>query len=89
MKKVKNKASPTNTVFGGVCITQVQAFHVFDRWGSQVFSRTDFLPNIENLGWDGRVGRLIALPGVYVYWADLVLFGGKVERFSGTVTLVR
>jgi gliding motility-associated-like protein len=54
------------TVFGGACITQVQALHIFDRWGSRVFSRTDFLPNVENLGWDGRVGGRIALPGVYV-----------------------
>ena len=77
------------TVFGGACVAQVQALQIFDRWGSRVFSRTDFLPNIENLGWDGRVGGRIALPGVYVYWADLVLFGGGVVRFSGAVTLVR
>jgi gliding motility-associated-like protein len=77
------------TVFGGNCVQRVHELQIFDRWGTKVFARTDFSPNEESLGWDGRVGGRLAPPGVYVYWADLELLGGRLMRFSGTVTLVR
>jgi gliding motility-associated-like protein len=77
------------TVFGGNCVQKVHILQIFDRWGTKVFDRTDFSPNEESLGWDGRVGGRLAPPGVYVYWADLELLGGRLVRFSGTVTLVR
>ncbi len=38
---------PTNYV------RKVNRFEVYDRWSGVLFRRTDFLPNEEQLGWDG------------------------------------
>jgi gliding motility-associated-like protein len=34
---------------------QIKSFVIFNRLGGKVFERKTFMPNIESLGWDGRV----------------------------------
>ena len=93
---VPNAFSPTGdgvnervTVYAGDAVTRVVEFEIFDRWGEKVFSNKDFLPNDEDMGWDGRFRGERMQPGVFVYRAAVELIDGSVLQFSGDITLVR
>jgi gliding motility-associated-like protein len=77
------------TVYSNNPESHVISFEIFDRWGEMMFSRTDFAPNNSALGWDGTFKGKAMLPGVFVYVAEVELKPGKVEIFSGDVTIVR
>ncbi len=70
-------------------VVNIRSFRIFDRWGSAVFERYDFAPNDPALGWDGMVRGSRALPGVYVYYAEVEFADGEVVLYKGDVTLVR
>ncbi len=48
---------------GGFVINEMT---IYDRWGNQVYSAGEFLPNEELVGWDGRIDGVKAMVGVYV-----------------------
>ena len=55
------------TIYGSVPnVKSIESLNIYDRWGSLVFSRESFAPNIEQLGWDGRIGEIEASNGVYI-----------------------
>jgi len=58
---------------------------IFNRWGRKVYSSTN-----PALGWDGRIGKGEASPGVYFYVIEAEGFI-KEERYKlhGTITLIR
>jgi gliding motility-associated-like protein len=58
---------------------------IFNRWGRKVYSSTN-----PALGWDGRIGKGEAAPGVYFYVIEAEGFI-KEERYKlhGTITLIR
>jgi len=58
---------------------------VFNRWGQKVFETT----SINGRGWDGRFNDKDQPMGVYIYQMRAVMKNGKVEEYSGNVTLVR
>jgi len=62
---------------------------IFDRWGEQVFENQDFFTNSPANGWDGTFRGKLALPGVYVFLAEVEILPGKVAKVQGDVTLVR
>ncbi|MFZ4633075.1 MAG: gliding motility-associated C-terminal domain-containing protein [Saprospiraceae bacterium] len=70
-------------------VLNIQTLQVYDRWGSKVFERSDFLPNLDNLGWDGMHRGTAENPAVFVWYAELELADGTVEVFKGDVTLTR
>lgn len=70
-------------------VLEIQNLSVFDRWGEMVFLGTNLAPNDESAGWDGRVGNKNVAPGVYVWQALIVFPDGKVELYSGDVTVAR
>lgn len=66
---------------------QIESFEIYDRWGNQVFTRYQFLPDPES-SWDGFArGRRMG-PGVYVYKITVALQDGRVLTYVGDVTLV-
>lgn len=77
------------TIFGDATVRSILTLQVFDRWGTLVFSKQDFPPNAPGEGWDGHYRGRPLDNGVYVYWAEVELGNGNVERISGEVTLVR
>jgi gliding motility-associated-like protein len=84
--------SPQNgrfTIYGGPEVTRIQSFEVFSRWGEPMYRRTDMQPNDEAIGWDGQFRGKKMPPGVYAYQALVEFLDGKVETYTGTVTLVR
>ncbi len=70
-------------------VQQVEVFQVFDRWGVEVFSMENFIPNDEAFGWDGTFKDQTLEPGVYLYYAVLLLTDGETSLLRGEVTIVR
>jgi len=68
---------------------RIQLFQIFDRWGSNVYEKRNFLPSDQDGGWDGRINGKDALPGVYVWTLLLTLPDGTVVERQGAVTLYR
>jgi len=73
----------------GVDVEIIQSLSIFDRWGGVVFSNNDISPNDFEKGWNGFAKGKEALEGVYIYVAEILFIDGKVETFSGDVTLVK
>ena len=70
-------------------VEKVFAFRIYDRWGNLVFNAEDFDPNVQNFVWDGRYNEDNAIPGVYVYFVNLVLRGGEPITLAGDITLLK
>jgi uncharacterized repeat protein (TIGR01451 family) len=62
---------------------------VFSRWGEQMFEIRDADFSSPSAGWDGSFRGQDALPGVYVWVAEVELLDSSRIVFSGDVTLVR
>ncbi|PTM13349.1 MAG: hypothetical protein DA408_07005 [Bacteroidetes bacterium] len=77
------------TLFAEATVAEITYLAVYDRWGEQVFVRTNFLPNDEQTGWNGQVKAQPAAPGTYVYYAELKLIAGELIQVKGDVTLLR
>jgi gliding motility-associated-like protein len=77
------------TIFASGCVRKVLSMRVFNRWGVLVFSQSDFLPNNDKNGWDGRMNNQQLPPDVYVYMIELELGDGTRKLVSGDVTLIR
>ncbi len=67
----------------------INELHVYDRWGTELFVRYDFLPNETELGWDGSFRGEDMNPGVFVYHATVEFIDGTTAFYKGDVTLVR
>lgn len=70
-------------------VQQIKRFDVYDRWGERVFSKTQIPQRWRNFGWDGSFNGQAMPTGVYVYMVEIEFIDGKVQVFSGDVTLFR
>ena len=61
---------------------------VFDRWGEMVFDRRAVFTNNPPDGWDGTVGGKKALPGVYVFVAEVEELPGRIVQIRGEFVVV-
>ena len=66
--------------------TQGYSLKIFNRWGEEVFTTTDF-----NTGWTGTAGNSSqeALQGVYVYVIKFLGKDGNIYDVKGTLALIR
>ena len=76
------------TIYTNDQIVNILEVNIYDRWGNLVFVNTNFPPNQQSLGWDGRYKNIKAEQGVYVYFFAYELDGRR-EIESGDVTLIR
>jgi len=76
-------------VFSGPGIQEVRNFHVYDRWGNALFSRETMPTNTPGSGWDGTFRNQPMMPGVYVYYFEVLLPDGSTVRHKGDVTIVK
>ena len=70
-------------------IEQINQFQIFNRWGSLVFERSNFLLDDESAAWDGRYNNELLSNGVYVYTMEVLLTNGSTQQFRGDVLLMR
>ena len=70
-------------------IESIRSMRIFGRWGELLFERTDFLPNDETLGWDGKFRGRLMQNGVYVYVIEVLLEDGEIDMVQGDVLLLK
>ncbi|MBK8955858.1 MAG: gliding motility-associated C-terminal domain-containing protein [Saprospiraceae bacterium] len=76
----------------GKRVTKIKTLNIYDRWGELVYSGQDLLDgNIDNkVGWDGNLKGKKALPGVYVFYAEIQFYGSLgFDKYKGEFTLLR
>lgn len=76
-------------VLGNTHVARITRMAVFNRWGEKVFERSDFDPNIPELGWDGKYKERDAALATYVYYVAVEFLDGSRKTYKGTVILVR
>lgn len=67
-----------------VGITEIEYFHVFNRWGEMVYSSPD-----TKIGWDGKYKGVDQNTGTFVWMAKATDYTGKTVFLKGTVSLIR
>lgn len=70
-------------------IESIQRLQIYDRWGNRLFIQENFMPGIENLGWDGTANEKELNPGVYIFTAEVIYLNGQERVVKGDVTLVK
>jgi gliding motility-associated-like protein len=73
----------------GTDVVNIDLLQIFDRWGTLVFEAKDFQPGNPSFGWNGQFNGESLQQGVYVYRLIATFDDGKVEPFSGDVSLLR
>ena len=75
----------TNTKF----VRQVNSLTIFDRYGNLIFQQSVNANNAGLVTWDGYYKGKAMPIGAYIYAGELELLDGAIERFSGTLNLIR
>jgi gliding motility-associated-like protein len=92
---VPNTFSPNNDGMNDVFyprgrgLAQIRSVRIFNRWGQQIFSRTNVLANDPSTGWDGTFKGQPVTPDVYVYMIDVVCENNAVITLKGDLMLIR
>jgi gliding motility-associated-like protein len=76
-------------IYGGSGIKMVHSFNIYDRWGVNVFSETEFQPNDTENAWNGTFKGELLNPGIFAYFAEIEFSDGRRELFTGEILLIR
>jgi gliding motility-associated-like protein len=76
-------------VYGSQVVKVIKKMSIYDRWGEQVFARTDIQANNPNDGWNGQFNGKDVQTGAYTYIVEVEYLDGEMETLTGTVTLVK
>ena len=74
---------------GGLEVSYIMEWSIFDRWGNVVFKKIDFLPNTSNASWDGTLNGKIMPTGLYTWYAKVLYLDGEPIDHTGEATLIR
>jgi gliding motility-associated-like protein len=70
-------------------VRNIRSLALYDRWGENLFTLDNFLPNDPSLGWNGTFKGQAMNPGVFVWVMEVEFIDGVVEIYKGDVTLSR
>jgi gliding motility-associated-like protein len=70
-------------------IKTVKVFRVFNRWGQQVFERSNLNTEDPTSGWDGTFKGAMLNPDVFIYYAEMVCDTNETFVLKGNVTLLK
>lgn len=73
----------------GPNLVMIDYMHIYDRWGSLIFSHEVIPANNVQLGWDGTQNGQEVNAGVYTYIMQLKFKEGDKKMVSGNITLIR
>jgi gliding motility-associated-like protein len=77
-------------VISSLDVLRITEFNIFNRFGQQVFRKTDALPNNPVNGWNGHlVNGQKAPTGVYIYQLVAHFRDGRSQVFKGSVLVIR
>ncbi len=68
---------------------EIKFMAIYDRWGNQVFYKTNFQPNNPLNGWNGYFKNHPMNPGVFTYVVEIKWNDDSTERLYGDVTISR
>jgi gliding motility-associated-like protein len=85
---VKDGVNDYFTLFSNSNVEIINELRIFDRWGSLVFLKSGFPPNMPELGWDGSYRGKEAMKGVYVYHFTITTIYGETLHYSGDITIL-
>lgn len=76
-------------LIGGNTAFEVQRATVFDRWGTVVYDKQDFIVMDQMSLWDGTFNGTVCQQGVYIYVLEYTDTSGKPHLIQGDITLLR
>lgn len=76
-------------ISAGQEVKEVKNFYILNRWGTMVYSRSNFEANTPDAGWDGHFNGTLVQNGVYVYVAELEMADGEIIVVKGDVTVLK
>lgn len=62
---------------------------IYNRWGDQVYYKTNFQPNDPSQGWDGTFKNQKLNPGVFIYLIEVEWTNGETKKLWGDLSLIR
>lgn len=68
---------------------QIKLLQIYSRWGELLFSTENALANHAETGWNGSFNNQKMNPGVYVYYAKILLNNGEILDLKGDLSLIR
>ncbi len=76
------------TLYGNESVEAIEEMQIFNRWGANVLTKTNFNPNVPVEGWDGKFKNQELQPAVFVYVFRVRYTDGEIEYFSGDISLI-
>ncbi len=92
---IPNSFSPNgdglNDVFtiSATGVDRISSLQIFNRWGGVIYSNTNFPPNDDSFGWDGRINSGRSGSNVFVVFVEFLLTDGKSSFMTGDVIVFR
>ncbi len=77
------------TVYGGSNVAMIKNLRIFDRWGTEVYGNEDFMPNMEQEGWNGSFKGKILDMGVYIYFVEVEYIDGSTSVQKGDLSITK
>jgi gliding motility-associated-like protein len=77
------------TLYPSISVAQIKTFKIYTRWGALLYQEENFMPGLNNQGWDGYFKGRLLNSGVYVYYAEIEFVDGSTEMVRGDFTLIR
>jgi len=87
--------SPNNDGFNDILLIHGQSnisvlyFHIYDRWGEEVYTARNFDVNDPSIGWDGTFRGQTLNGGIYTWVMEVVYVDGQKDIFKGNTTLIK
>ncbi len=87
--------SPNNDGFNDILLVHGQSnitvlyFHIYDRWGEEIYTARNFDVNDANIGWDGTFRGQVLNGGVFTWVMEVIYLNGQKEIFKGNTTLIK
>lgn len=67
----------------------IKTLKIFNRWGQEIFKKSDFSSNDQSAGWDGKFNGILQQSDVYVYIMQIACTNGSIFNEKGSLTLIR
>lgn len=70
-------------------VRQVKQYAIYDRWGNQIYTATNFDINSSSDWWDGRFKGETLEQGVYVFAMEIEFRNRDIKTYQGDVMIMR
>ncbi|RAJ92661.1 gliding motility-associated-like protein [Larkinella arboricola] len=75
-------------VLGSDCVTEIQDFTIYNRWGEVIFRKQHFPASDPAYGWKGDYLGMASESGLYTFRVKVAFLNGKVDEHRGSFMLL-